>query len=216
MGSHSGRWSVVSGHFWSVAGSIRGKCGLSAVLCLALPALAPTAAAAHEINVFASVEGHTIRGKATYHEGEPVRNAVVKAISPAGEEIGQTKTDDEGRFALDARLRCDHRLLVDTGDGHGGAYTLRAEALPKDLPEGDAAQAHDHAKPREHPAAVAAEESAHEHLEEIHDEIVQLREQLDAYEHRARLTDILGGIGYIAGITGVAYYYLGARRKRAG
>ena len=46
-------------------------------------------------------------------------------------------------------------------------------------------------------------------LNSLRAEIVRLEEQLMAYEDRLRLTDILGGIGYIVGITGAAYYYLG-------
>jgi nickel transport protein len=53
-----------------------------------------------------------------------------------------------------------------------------------------------------------------EKLEELHDEIDHLAEQLSAHDERIRITDIIGGIGYIVGITGAVYYYLGARRRR--
>ena len=50
-------------------------------------------------------------------------------------------------------------------------------------------------------------------LAEIHAEIDNLRRQLADYEQRTRLRDVLGGLGYLAGIAGVAFYFLGSRRS---
>ncbi len=86
------------------------------------------------MDVFAGVEGKTIHGKAKYHDGTAVKNGEVRAFDPWGQEIGRTKTDEEGTFALEARFHCDYRLLVDAGDGHGGEYTIPAKTLPEDLP----------------------------------------------------------------------------------
>ena len=86
------------------------------------------------MEVFATVEGKTIQGKANFHDGTPARNADVTAFDASGDKIGRTKTDDQGKFTLEARFRCDHRLLVDTNDGHGAEYTILAKSLPADLP----------------------------------------------------------------------------------
>jgi hypothetical protein len=51
-------------------------------------------------------------------------------------------------------------------------------------------------------------------FEELHDEIHNLKDQLSAHDERVRIADIVGGIGYIVGIAGVAYYYFGTRRGR--
>ena len=83
------------------------------------------------------MEGKTIQGRAGFHDGTPARNADVKAFDPAGEEIGRAKTDEQGKFSLEARFRCDYRLLVDTNDGHGAEYTIAAKILPADLPQRD-------------------------------------------------------------------------------
>jgi nickel transport protein len=177
--------------------------------------LAPSIALAHNMEVFATVEGKTIRGKASFHDGTPARNAEVKAFNAAGQEIGRTKTDDQGKFSLETRFRCDHRLLVDANDGHGAEYTILAKNLPADLPP--------------HGPAVASLDSAHadsesdlEHshdstlLKEIHADVDALQDQLDQYEHRIRFRDILGGIGFIVGLAGAAYgyYYRGLLRNK--
>jgi len=42
-----------------------------------------------------------------------------------------------------------------------------------------------------------------------------LRRQIEQYEEKTRWRDVLGGIGYILGLTGAAFYFLGARRRGA-
>jgi nickel transport protein len=170
----------------------------------------PFSAFGHGMDIFATVEGKIIHGKADYHDGTPVRNSDVTAFDPAGEEIGRTKTDDQGKFRLEAIYRCDYRLLVDTGDGHGGEYTISASMLPADLPT------HDHSD-LSHPsgAAQAGVKSQQSLLVEMHTDIDALQEQLNRYENRIRFRDILGGIGFIVGLVGAAYayYYRGLMQK---
>jgi hypothetical protein len=52
-------------------------------------------------------------------------------------------------------------------------------------------------------------------VEELHEQIEHLEDRLIAHDERMRVTDVVGGIGYIVGISGAAYYYLGARRRKA-
>jgi nickel transport protein len=177
--------------------------------------LAPSFVLAHNMEVFATVEGKIIQGKASFHDGTPVRNADVKAFNAAGEEIGRTKTDEQGKFSLEARFRCDHRLLVDTGDGHGAEYTILAKTLPADLPMRSSSDDVGY-----QPPTPSESDLDHSHdsalLKEIHTDVDALQDQLDQYEHRLRFRDILGGIGFIVGLAGAAYgyYYRGLLRNK--
>ncbi len=47
-------------------------------------------------------------------------------------------------------------------------------------------------------------------------EIRPLRRQLEEAQNRARLRDILGGIGYIVGVMGLVFFLKGRRRPDAG
>ncbi len=152
---------------------------------------------AHGIHVTATVDGRVIRGTASYHGDTPVRGATVRALDPANEEIGKTTTDEQGQFNLEATYRCDHRLLVDTGDGHGGELLVTASQLPADLPSRDGV-----------PPTTATEAD----LETIQRKLDELALQLQKYEQTVRKRDILGGIGFIFGIAGVAFYFLGVLR----
>ena len=184
------RLCLKSRHAWWI-----GPCVLAAIW------LVPPSASAHGIHVSARVEGRTIRGKAYYHDDSPVGGATLRALDRSDDEIATTQTDPQGEFSFEARFRCDHRLLVETGDGHGGEFLITAMQLPGDLPaRGDT------------PAPATSAEAS---LETIQNELNELRNQLQRYEERIRLQDVLGGIGYIFGIAGVAYYFLGIRRKKA-
>ena len=174
------------------------KCLSRVVALLATGWMLPASPAfAHHLHVFASADpdGMTIRGSVYFRSGTPARNATLIAHDPAGEEIGRTKTDQQGEFSLEAKYHCDHRLLVDAGEGHGAQFTVKAAELSAALPpRGDA------------PGSAGR-------LEAVHAQLVELRKQLNQYEQSLRLRDILGGIGYIVGIAGVAFYLLGMRRK---
>jgi hypothetical protein len=63
------------------------------------------------------------------------------------------------------------------------------------------------------PSHESPDRAADPTLAGIHTEIDNLRRQLADYEQRIRLRDVLGGLGYLAGIAGVAFYFLGSRRS---
>lgn len=191
---------------------------------------------AHKLHVYAEVEGTTIRGMAYFHGGTPAQEAKVEALGPDGRKLGETTTDAKGDFTLEAKHRCDVRLVVNAGGGHGGEFTVGADELPKSLPayggqgppkekipspeETPAAETKPAAGPASAPAETApaaADEARLQKLiaEAVGDQVRPLERKLAEYQQKTRLSDVLGGIGYILGITGVLFYFLGARRKKS-
>lgn len=196
--------------------------GLAICNCASLLALCLTATPlhAHDLHVFAQVEGTTIRGKAYFRGGSPARNVEVIDRDPNGNELGRAMTDEQGKFSLEARVRCDHKLMVDLGDGHGDASVVFARDLPASLPVGDSVgqvsnlpTSESPASPPSSPENAAPGDPLATQIEQLHRDVQGLREQLDGYEKTTRFRDILGGIGFIVGVTGVAYYVLARKRK---
>lgn len=74
------------------------------------------------------------------------------------------------------------------------------------------AETHGAAPAHNHQPAEAADSG--DRAGQLLAEVAALRDQLHEYEQRVRLRDILGGIGYIVGIAGLAFYFLGVRCKR--
>jgi nickel transport protein len=155
-------------------------------------AVFPATALAHQMNIYATVEGKTIRGEVYFRGRVPAQNVTVRATDAAGSDIGQTTTDEQGKFALPAAGRRDHRLVAEGADGHSTEpFTLPAALFVDD----------------------AADLADSRQVEALRAEIDLLREQVIACQQRTRVRDVLGGLGWIVGLTGIAYYYLGVRRK---
>jgi nickel transport protein len=185
-------------------------------------------AAAHSIRVLASGEGRRIAGYAYFSKTARARDSVVVLRGPDGVEIARARTNDIGEFAFDVTARADYQVAVDTGDGHQASYRVEAIELDASLPPYDSsssssslslsssssssssfsAPSPSSSSPSSSTALSSAE--AHRMLAEM---LARQREQLDDFESRTRLRDILGGVGYILGLTGLAFFFLGARRR---
>lgn len=193
---------------------------LTAILATVALLLAATPAEAHKLKVFATAIGPRIEGSAYFVGGGPAAGAKVTITTPDGTPIAAIATDAQGNFAIIAASRTDHVIAVDSGDGHVGRFTVLARDLPGDLPGGLPQPAASGA-PAMDPPANAPVAGIQPHLtadgmrelvgEAVARQIVPLREQLNGYEDRVRIHDILGGLGYILGLAGLALW-LRARR----
>ncbi len=197
-------------------------------------------AGAHEVDVFASVDGRSISGQAKMAGGSPIKAARVAAFDPAGEVLAETLTDDSGEFTFPLEFRCDHRIEVDAGGGHLGRYTVEMSELPADLsplgrqskraapvssqadPEPDHspgeahAHSHDHPHDHSHTDSHEHEKSPEDQLAAIDRQLQSLRQDIHDYQARLRIQDIVGAVGYILGLMGLGYYLGVKRREKAG
>lgn len=185
---------------------------LAAILALgtATPALA------HRMNMFATVEGDVISGYVYFTPGGRASEVTVTAADPDGSVLASTLSDQEGNFRISPRIAVDHHLSAESGDGHVARFKVSAAELPGGLrpaagtPPAPAASA----SPAPAPAATAAALPAEIEVA-LARQIRPLREQLDAYQEKIWMHDVLGGLGVIAGIGGIAFG-LAARSRREG
>lgn len=186
---------------------------LRGALMLLLAALPLQAALAHKLKVFATAEGRTIEGYVYFPGGGRGRNLQVLFLGPDGARLGETVADADGRFRYEAADAMDHRVVVDSGDGHRGEYVVSAAELGGAPPAGAGAAPATIAAGEIPDTPAGADDAA---LEQLVDRAVArhvrpLREQLEAYEEKVRLHDVLGGLGWILGLFGLAAW-LHARR----
>lgn len=191
---------------------------LPALLALPMIALSQPALA-HKMKVFAAAEGPVVSGYVYFSPGGRAQDAAVAATAPDGKVVFQGRTDPEGGFRFEAGQRADLRITANGGDGHEAGFTLKAAELPETLPSmpsaGPAATA-----PATVPAAVgpsAAQPPAELAAlveQSVARQVRPLREQLDAFEESVKWHDVLGGIGYIVGLGGLAYGLSMRPRKR--
>ena len=179
---------------------------------------------AHKLVLFASTEGAEISGWAYFAGGGKLKGETIAVLGPGEKKLGEVTTNGEGAFTFTAEHRCDHTFVAETGAGHRTEYTVKASDLPANLPplsshsgDADAEEARSEAESQQ--TRVAAPDVApkgtgslsESELQEavasaVARQIRPLRRELQAYREQVRFRDIVGGIGYILGITGILFY----------
>ncbi len=178
---------------------------------------------AHKVKIFATVEGDSISGYVYYTSSARAKNVPVEFVGPDGKSFDRIKTDAKGEFKVKARYRVDTLLTLDTGDGHGAKWLISADEFPLALPEyqQDNVAKNEQENPSVNKvdlpqspqdttniAAIIQQE-----LRPLREQINHLRAQIDMQEEKKSFQDILGGIGYIIGLTGILFYFAAKRRK---
>lgn len=156
--------------------------------------LLPATAHAHKLKLFAAVEGKEIRGYAYVADGTRLKGVTVQVWAPQGRKAATLTTDHKGEFAFTPGERCPHRLVLWMEDGHGAEFRIPADELAEDLPAGNP------------PQPAGAE------IRQLQQQILALRQQVDRLEEKKGLQDLIGGVGYILGLAGIAFY-LKSNRK---
>ncbi|MGN7612764.1 hypothetical protein ACQZV8_11845 [Magnetococcales bacterium HHB-1] len=183
---------------------------------LFLSLLVASPAWSHKLKLFAMPVGEYIEGTVYFIGGIPAVNLPVKVESPKGTPRFKLQTDAKGLFTFPFQPGMDHFIRADSGDGHRAELLLSAQELTPAS----------HAAPSKPTSATTVSSSdspstsstagctSQEISAMIAQQIQPLRHQLNAYEDRVRLQDILGGIGYIIGLAGIALWHQNRHRKK--
>ena len=169
---------------------------------------------AHKVNIFATVQADGIEGECYFSGGGRPKNCLIEFFDTSGNKLGETRTDEDGRFAFEPVVKVDHLIILKTADGHRAEFTVSAEELPDALPVAGALVAIGDTDVDERSPA-ASEDLERRVAQAVTRAIRPLRGQIDRLERRNRLRDILGGIGYIFGLAGLALYFKYRQRTKA-
>ncbi len=202
---------------------------LGLVIAAVLTVVMITNAQAHKIISAAYPDGNLIEGEIGFSSGDMAKNILVVITDPNGNKLGEVTTDEEGLFSFTASQKVDHIFRANLSAGHIATFTVLADELPDDLASGETQSSVTStvSKPVEsgensgEVAALATENSAlividqtalEKLIAKATKETRSLRKDLVQYKEERRLQDILGGIGYILGIFGIASFLLGRRK----
>lgn len=200
---------------------------LLTLLLLATPAMA------HKVVISAWALGEEIEGEVGFSSGEMTAPGTrVEILGPDGEIFGEVAVDDDGLFRFRPTQAVPHTLRANLGAGHVAEMTLAVDELPEiatpvpetvadgDSPQegkmaADSAEPSDGAQPA--PAASAVQPDALENLiaTAVQREMRPLRRELTRLRESQRVHDVLGGLGYIAGIFGLLFFVQARRQHRA-
>ena len=189
----------------------------SLLLALTL-SLATGTAPAHSLRVFAFADGNRISGSAYFAGGGAASGARIRVLDDKGGGLAELEPDEEGGFSYQALAPVDHVVVAETGDGHRAEWRVRAAELAPGFPGSEATPpAPSEASPSARAVEVRADPEPLAAIEQaVARQVRPLREELAAAQGRAAPRDVLGGIGYILGVAGLAAWWRCRRLGRDG
>jgi len=203
----------------------------SLVLTLALGLLLVFAgvASAHKVSVFAYAEGGRVFTESYYVDGSKVADSPVEVFDSSGKKVIQGRTDASGQFsfATPAGTKGGLRIVVTASMGHKAETELAASEFtpatkataPRPKVETRLApvkETHSHEPTQPSRSSLTQEELGQIRevvSRELDSRLAPIARQLAATSHdRITMTDIIGGLGYIAGLLGVVFFMKGRGR----
>jgi nickel transport protein len=181
-------------------------------------------ALAHRVNVFAYVEGGEVVVECSYSKSKRVRHGAIAVQDAAsGETLLQGTTDEEGlfRFSIPDQARTSGsglRILLQAGEGHQNEWIVEATefmdaAAPKPLAPDTGEAAATVAEGSPGGAGSGATVLSRTDVEEVVSAVLDAklapikRELLEQGQSGPGMQEIIGGIGWIFGLVGIAAYF---------
>lgn len=187
-------------------------------------------ALAHRAMIFAWVDGDTIHTQCKLSGGKKVKGGDVIVFDPEDVLLLEGKTDENGMFSFRIPQRTELKIVLKASMGHQAEWTIRSEEFMATDPENNTSETVKAASVDKNldPKGVETNEKASE-LKNEGLEKEKIKKIIDAsldrklapvmdmmtktYNQGPGLTEIMGGIGYIVGLVGIALYFSN-RRKR--
>ncbi len=211
----------------------RKNIGQMSLVMAVISLLVCSQAIAHNVTVFAWVDGETVHVESKFSGGRKPVAAPVEVYDSQGKLLLKGVTDDKGEFSFKVPEITEMKVVLQAGMGHKGEWTILLSDLaglsidtPPQAAEPDAkpplATASDQAMATAPgvsgnlvPAGYVSTAQIQEVVEEALDKKLQpvMKLLVDTRQSGPSVNDILGGIGYIFGLIGVAAYFSAKRRK---
>lgn len=177
----------------------------------------PTSSMAHRVNLFAWVEGDTVCTESFFSDGTKAVHSQIDVFDPEGQIVLTGKTDEGGRFSFKIPQKTDLKIVLNDSMGHRAEYLLSASEMTGAVDSG-------YDKTPEQPAEIKQEKEAlcidKEAIKSVMEEVLDeklgpvLRKLAVGKNEGQTVTEIVGGIGYIVGLIGVALYFSNRNKSR--
>jgi nickel transport protein len=170
-------------------------------------------ALAHKVMIFAWVEGDTVFTESKFSGGKKVLNAPVLVFDKDGKKLLEGKTDNKGEFSFKIPKTTDLRIVLNAAMGHKAEWTVPESEIYE---SGGIAKKKSAPVPSGPTAVGLSKEEVQKIVEDSLDKKLRpiVRLMTESRSTRPSLTEIIGGIGYIFGLMGVALYFKNREKKR--
>ena len=191
----------------------------------------PVSVSAHNVTVFAWVDGDTIHTQSKFSGGKRVKNAPILVYDFKDVLLLEGKTDENGMFSFKIPQKTALKIVLKASMGHLAFWKLQAEELGETESK-TAVQPTGMKVPLVTDSGSAGIEKnvdvlestkislGRREIEEIIDasldkKLRPITQMLaDAMNQKPDFTEIMGGIGYILGLVGIALYFTNRKRNR--
>jgi|Deesub1362A_J573_1020465.scaffolds.fasta_scaffold00045_87 nickel transport protein len=169
--------------------------------------LSPARSYAHKVNIYAYAEDGMVFSEGYFADGSRCRSCLIEVFDEkTGEKLLEGKTDAQGQFSFKIPKVAPLKLILHAGTGHQNSYTLTEEEL-------QGIDAPDVKTTVETETNLSEVEAAVERvLDRKLKPITRMLLQINEATQRPGITEVLGGIGYIIGLMGLALYFKRGRK----
>lgn len=152
--------------------------------------------------MFAYPEGDTVYVEGYFADGRKAMNSKVTVYDPEGKILFKGITDKKGQLSFKTPYKGDLRIVLDAGMGHRTEYTVNAGDMSNDVSEvtKDPEKLVKQTLSNPDELQLIVEKAVGEAIKPLMKSTSEMKEKI-------RLSEIIGGIGYILGLMGVALYF---------
>ena len=180
--------------------------------------LTPTHALAHKMNVFAWVEGDTVFVEGSYGGKKKAKNCLVEVFNKAGVKLLEGITNKKGEFSFKPPVMAELRVVLTDAMGHMNDFVLPASAFGEAITSQSTSPSELQSSKKDSTAATIDPHQLEEMIDKALDRklapVIKLIR--DTRREGPSFKEIIGGIGYIFGLIGVALYFSNRKKKERG
>jgi nickel transport protein len=179
-------------------------------------------ASAHKVSIYAYAEDGRIFAEGYFVDGSRAKNSLIEVFDArSGKKLLEVKTDKKGKAAFNIPKITPLKLVITASMGHKNDYTVSEDEirqasgeLMSDTIEQKPEKTVQEETDRKQEIAEEAEISSKE-VEKIVERVVEKKLQpikniliqIEESSSKPRISEILGGIGYILGLMGIIMYF---------
>ena len=170
-------------------------------------------ALAHKVTIFGWLEGDTVFTESKFSGGKKAINAPVVIFDKDGKKLLEGKTDNKGEFSFKIPKVTDLRIVLNAAMGHKAEWMIPESEIRE---AGPIVEKNSAAEPSGPISVGLSKEEVQKIVEDSLDKKLRpiVRMMTESKDTKPSLTEIIGGIGYIFGLMGVALYFKNRSKKR--
>lgn len=194
------------------------------VIAAAVLVTTASVAHAHKLNLFTYVEGDKVFVDGYFADGTKARNSSVTVRNGAREIVIEGTTDEEGQFNFKLATPSDLHIVLNAGLGHQAEAVIAATEFGGAASPAAAAAVTTPTTAAPHATATAETEAVATALDArelettiqraVSEGVRPLAKEIMDLREKAKVSDMIGGVGFIVGAFGLWALFTSRRNTR--